>query len=167
MLKIDLLELERSEQQLHEQIAPDDPLWDGMDATLLEAVRVDLTAQFAGDGVLVRGSLRSAVGTECRRCLVSVRTPVDQELALWYEPASSAEPEDDECYVLPERGAELDLTDAIREQLVLAAPKYAVCTDACRGLCPKCGADLNEAPCECPPEAEESPWDALKKITWE
>ena len=49
------------------------------------------------------------------------------------------------------------------EQWLLDVPGYALCREDCKGLCPTCGADLNEGECECPPAAD-SRWDALRKI---
>lgn len=164
MLKLSLLELERSEQHLHREVPVDDDLWQGMEPQLVAPLQVRLTAQYAGDGILVRGTLRTAVEVECRRCVAAVRAPIEQDVGLWFQPASSIEPEDDESYPLPERGSELDLSEVVREQVLLAVPTFALCSEACRGLCPKCGADRNQVPCECAPEAEPSPWDALKKI---
>ncbi|MDQ3557354.1 MAG: DUF177 domain-containing protein [Gemmatimonadota bacterium] len=165
MLKLNLLGLEQCEQRLREEVPGDHALWEGLEPRLLEPLRVDLTAQYAGDGILVRGTLESAVEMECRRCLTVVRAPLEQEVGLWFQTASSVEPDDDESYPLPERGVELDLSEVVREQVVLAVPAFALCSEACRGLCPRCGANRNEAPCGCAPEAEPSPWDALKKIT--
>src|SRR2546422_2859983 len=39
---------------------------------------------------------------------------------------------------------------AVREELLLAVPQWVVCRDDCRGLCPRCGKDLNAGPCGCP-----------------
>jgi uncharacterized protein len=138
-------------------------MWEGLELRLVQPLQVELAGHYAGDGVLVRGSMQTSVEMDCRRCLEVVRTPIDQEIGLWFQSAESAEG-DDEAYTLPERGTELDLTEAVREQLVLAAPTYALCSEDCRGLCPKCGANRNEAPCECAPDEGDSPWSVLKNI---
>ena len=49
---------------------------------------------------------------------------------------------------------------AIRDELILAAPRYLQCRDDCRGLCPRCGQDLNAGPCGCAPEPDPR-WSAL------
>jgi uncharacterized protein len=70
-------------------------------------------------------------------------------------------------YPLPARGDELDLREAVREQLLLRAPRFALCREECRGLCPTCGADRNQDDCGCVPEPAVSPWDALKNVTFD
>jgi uncharacterized protein len=59
------------------------------------------------------------------------------------------------------------LTVAVREQVLLQVPQFTLCREECRGLCPTCGADLNEGACECVPEQGASPWDALKDVKFD
>lgn len=168
MLKVNLAALDRGEVRIHEQVAADDPMWDGSGVNLVEPLEVDLTARSVGDGVLLRGRLRATVERECRRCLAGVRQPVDDTVDMLFAPIGEDEDElGGEVYPLPERGQELDVTDAVREQLLLRAPQYALCEEACRGLCPQCGTNLNEGSCDCVSEAAPSPWDALKQVKFD
>ena len=168
MLKVSLKALERGEVAVREQVAPDDPMWEGAGFELAEPLHVDLTAREVGDGVFVRGRLRTRVRLACRRCLAPVELPVDDTVDLLYETLADDEQEaDGEVYPLPPRGDTLDLGEAVREQLLLRAPAFALCREACRGLCPRCGADLNESECDCVPETAESPWDALKNVKFD
>ncbi|RKX30915.1 MAG: DUF177 domain-containing protein, partial [Verrucomicrobia bacterium] len=52
----------------------------------------------------------------------------------------------------------------LREALVLRIPIYPLCREDCRGLCPRCGANLNREQCTCAPEEAESRWDVLDKL---
>jgi len=168
MLKVNLAALDRDEVRIHEQVAADDPMWDGSGVNLVEPLEVDLTARSVGDGVLLRGRLRATVERECRRCLAGVRQPVDDTVDMLFAPIGEDEDElGGEVYPLPERGQELDVTDAVREQLLLRAPQYVLCEEACRGLCPQCGTNLNEGSCDCVSEAAPSPWDALKQVKFD
>jgi uncharacterized protein len=168
MLKVNLAALDRDEVRIHEQVAADDPMWDGSGVNLVEPLEVDLTARSVGDGVLLRGRLRATVERECRRCLAGVRQPVDDTVDMLFAPIGEDEDElGGEVYPLPARGQELDVTDAVREQLLLRAPQYVLCEEACRGLCPQCGTNLNEGSCDCVSEAAPSPWDALKQVKFD
>jgi uncharacterized protein len=86
---------------------------------------------------------------------------------LFDELKEDEEEAEGEVYPLPARGDEVDLTDAVREQVLLRVPQYVLCREDCRGLCPKCGADLNAAPCDCAPDEPVSPWSALNKIKFD
>lgn len=161
MLKLSLPALDRGEVRLRESVPADDPLW--ADAVAVAApVEVDLRANDVGEGVLVRGTLRTRAAAECRRCLRPVEQDVEAPVEVLFARFAADDP-DGEVYPLPERGAELDLREAVREQLLLALPALALCREECRGLCPRCGADRNDAACGCVGEAPPSPWDALKK----
>jgi uncharacterized protein len=170
MLNLSLVAISRGEGHGQWEIPQDHALWDGVEIALVEPVRVEVDARMIGEGgVLVRGRIRAAAAVECRRCLRPVTAAVDEAVDLLFEPLAAEEEEElaGEVYPLPARGDDLDLSEAIREQLLLHLPGFALCDDACRGLCPQCGADLNQAACACVPEREPSPWDALKNIKFE
>jgi uncharacterized protein len=166
MLKLHLPAVARDEVRLEEQIPVDHPAWAGVALPLSGPVALDLRARSVGDGVLVRGTVRTRIEVPCRRCLRSVTQAMEETLDLLFVPAGDNEDEDfgGEVYPLPLRGLDLDLADPIREQLILRVPEYALCSEECRGLCSQCGTDLNQATCDCVPEAGQSPWDALKKL---
>ena len=59
----------------------------------------------------------------------------------------------------------LDLTEDVREDILLAFPSRCLCHADCQGLCPDCGQNLNVRECGCQDEdPEESPWQALEKL---
>jgi uncharacterized protein len=168
MLKVSLSALDRGEVRVREQVAPDDAMWEGAGLTLAAPLDVDLTARSVGEGVFLRGRLRTTVRLACRRCLTSVDRQIDDTVDLLFEPLGPDDVEvEGEIYPLPPRGDELDLRDAVREQLLLRAPEFALCTEECRGLCPKCGTDLNAGECGCAPEEAPSPWAALKQVKFD
>lgn len=155
--------------RVREQVPPDHPVWEEGGITLNEPLRVDLTAHSVGEGVLVRGEIETEVAAECRRCLTPAPVRVRDQIDLLFEPLEEAEEEelDGELYPLPPRGDELDLMEALQEQLLLRVPDYVLCSETCKGLCPTCGAELNRTTCDCVPEPEPGPWDALKKIDFD
>jgi DUF177 domain-containing protein len=168
MLHLHLAGVDRGEVLLREQVPPDHPMWNGTGVELVEPLDVDLAARSVGDGVLVRGTLRTKVRQACRRCLAPVEQEVDEHVDLLFaEPTDEDDADDGEVYFLPARGDDLDLTDAVREQVLLQAPQFTLCREDCAGLCPTCGKDLNEGPCECVPEAAPTPWDALKNVKFD
>jgi uncharacterized protein len=166
---LSLTEVSRGETRFTGAVSPEAPLWEGSDVRLQEPLRVDLRAQTVGDGVLVRGRMRTRLTQECRRCLAPVAADVEDEVTLLFEPLREDEEEEleGEVYPLPERGDELDLGPALREELILRLPDFVLCSENCRGLCPTCGANLNETTCACVPVEEPSPWSALKNLKFD
>jgi uncharacterized protein len=167
MLKLSLTAVNRGEVKVREQVPPDGPLFGGARVRLAGPVEVDLKATSVGDdSILVRGRLTTRVVLECRRCLKDVEQDVDVHVDLLFADMGAEEQEEaeGEIYPIPGRGDELDLAGAVREQLLLNVPEYALCREDCRGLCPQCGADRNESECDCVSEPARGPWDALKKL---
>ncbi len=166
MLKVDLVRLERQHRvRLDDAVTPGDSLWAGSDVRLARPLEVQLEAQQVGHDVVVRGQLTGAAKLECRRCLVAVCVPIAEDLAVLYQAGVDAvEAEQSEVYPLPARGQELDLGPMVREQVLLAVPPYAICSEGCKGLCPTCGKNLNEGPCACEPETGDERWAALRRL---
>jgi uncharacterized protein len=166
MLKVDLGQLARMKRlQIDASVPANDALFENLAFEMRGILKVSLEAQQAAHDVLVRGTLEGEAALACRRCLTDVSTPINEEVALLFrEGVSTAEAEAAEIYALPEKGNELDLTHAIHEHLVLAVPEFAICSEACKGLCPSCGTNLNETTCSCEPTAVDNRWAALLKI---
>jgi uncharacterized protein len=61
-------------------------------------------------------------------------------------------------------GKVVDLDPIVREQILLALPGYPVCDEGCKGLCPVCGANLNERDCGCDRRVPDPRWAGLKNV---
>jgi uncharacterized protein len=162
MLQVDLRSLAQGPVDTDGTLASTDPLFEGLDFTLTAPVVVHGRLTDAGEeNFYWRGRLTTTVSGECRRCLTGVSIPIQASVdALFTEDASG---EDPSVYPLPPRATSVDLTGPVREELILAVPEYVLCKDDCRGLCPRCGADLNAGPCQCRPESDPR-WAALEAL---
>jgi uncharacterized protein len=168
MLKLDLARLERELRlQIDAEIPADDPLWEGSGLTFRGPLGVELEAVSTGDGgVVARGWVEGTLDLECRRCLDPVQLRVERELMLVWTPVDElgSQEDDGETRVLAPSASELDLGAAIREELILGTDRYQVCDPACRGLCPRCGANLNVKECDCVQEESDPRWDVLRTM---
>ncbi len=167
MLKVNLTEL-RTEGTLavDERIPPEAALWEGFDLSFRAALTARLQVSLTGSGqILVRGQLLGRLLRICRRCTKEVVVEVAEGLDLLYLPPDElgGEPEEG-VRELPPGQVELDLSEAVREEVILAAPMYTVCSEDCRGLCPGCGIDRNESTCDCTFEEPDPRWDALRAL---
>lgn len=143
--------------------------------SLPEGATYDVMCTNAGDGILVTGIVRASVEGTCDRCLEKATFEVSGEIEEYY---LFEEPEDPDSY---EDGFELvgedrviDLGDAISDAVVMDTPFVVLCREDCLGLCPTCGANLNEGDCGCAARAEEAwvdsdenPFAALKGLTFD
>ena len=166
MLKVDLGELARKKRlQLDVSVSPADAMVSDMAFRLSRPLEIRLEAQPSAHDVLVRGTIEGEAELDCRRCLTPVSAPIVEEVALLFrEGVSEAQAEAEEVYPLPAKGNELDLAGPLREHLVLAVPEFAICQDACKGLCPTCGANLNETECGCERADVDNRWAALLQL---
>jgi len=111
-------------------------------------------------GILVHGQLSGEATLACARCLEPVTVPLDVEIDELFRPTidlvtgRTITPEEDDTALLIDEHHILDLTEVVRQNALLAAPLNAVCRETCRGLCPTCGQNLNEGPCDCEPEPD-------------
>src|SRR6266513_5765596 len=149
MLQVDLRELARGPVETQGQLAGSDPLYAGLDVVLAQPVRVTGRLHAAGEGRFYwRGSISTHLAAQCRRCLTPVSVPVVATVDALFSGDPDAL-EDPSSYPLAADAIEIDLRPAVREELLLAVPRWVVCRDECRGLCPRCG-DLKRPHRVCP-----------------
>lgn len=137
--------------------------------------RADLVEEHHGkhqvvQDIRVKGRLETELEVSCARCLEPVGLPVARSFDLLYRPLGTdaghqeLSVTDAEAEIGYYQGEGLLLEDTLREQMLLAVPLKTVCRDACKGLCPQCGKNLNEGACNCSNEVEDPRWQALKEI---
>jgi uncharacterized protein len=115
----------------------------------------------AGESVSVRGAVRARLTAHCARCLTVVSQPLKADIDEVY--VREVDPENPDQRLLD--GYQIDLTGPAREALLLEMPMRLLCRKDCKGLCPVCGANLNETSCECPKdEPRANPFAALTKL---
>jgi uncharacterized protein len=132
---------------------PPDP-----DYRVAAPVEVAMDVEKAGADVFrVTGRAATRLELDCGRCLEAFEVPVAADFELRYVPHTAntgegeREVEEDDLTTAFYREGMLDIIDLLREQFQLALPMKPLCTEACRGLCPECGANLNRTECGCAP----------------
>ena len=128
------------------------------------AWQVDVTN--TGDALLVTGTVEGEAKTSCARCVDEFSFPVTGEVEGYFLIGADREaPEDmddDEFDVLPDDNV-----------IDLEFPLVPLCDEECKGLCPTCGANLNDGPCGCAPaedagdDAPPNPFAVLKDFPFE
>ena len=163
MLQIDLRELQRGPVDTQAEVAPDDVLFQGLGFTLAGPLRVGGRLQATGEGRYYwHGTLAVQVATQCRRCLIPVNAPVSADIGVLFS-QDDLVADDPDAYAVPANAVDVDLRPAVREELALAVPAWVVCREDCRGLCPRCGKDLNAGPCGCDPTPDVR-WQSLADL---
>ncbi|HFD39617.1 MAG TPA: DUF177 domain-containing protein [Anaerolineae bacterium] len=131
-----------------------------------------VTLMRTSQGILATGTLRTSLVAQCRRCLELCDTEIEIDLEEEFYPAVHfAEapldemPEEnwDEALQIDEHHV-LDLSEVIRQDLLLAIPMQTLCKPDCAGLCPRCGGNRNLGECTCEEEAIDPRWAALQVL---
>jgi len=113
-----------------------------------------LKVELIGSELLVRGEVRQRLVCVCSRCAENFATEVvDPEFVYSYEINATTD--------------FVDLTEEVREAIILALPGYPVCSESCRGLCMTCGTNLNKAACRCHEAGGDNRWAALDVLKTE
>jgi uncharacterized protein len=164
MLSFDIRSLDTHAVSVDEQLPANDPVWEENDPKPATAVHVTGRLSTAGPGRYYwHGRIEGDVALECSRCLNDASAHVSDEAHIIFAESEDEDADDPDVYQLDPNDQELDLRPAIREEWLLAAPSFALCRDDCKGLCPRCGLDLNTGTCQCEDTSSDPRWDALKK----
>lgn len=109
------------------------------------------------------------VGLNCEKCLKkitkTVKIPHTERQFLLNEPKTTDDPND--LYLVDKKHMTIDLTEALRQEIILHLPVVQVCSQSCKGICPKCGTDLNKKKCKCkiePEDEDAKPLASLKSL---
>ena len=116
-------------------------------------IRYEVFVQLTGRELLVRGTLAQDFDAVCSRCGGDFDFTVTvSDFTVSFETNEKTET--------------VDLTDEVRQSIIRALPTDPVCRTACRGVCAKCGKNLNEGPCACTQAEPDDRWGALDKLNF-
>jgi uncharacterized protein len=148
-----LLQEDPGSTRRHELDEPPYRIDEGVEAIspLTGTVRLNRTNR----GVLADADVATDLRLECSRCLEEVVVPIRAQITEEYYPTVDLRsgvtvdrPDGGAGYMLNE-AHELDLTEPVRQSILLELPMKPLCRGDCAGLCPQCGKNLNEGACQC------------------
>lgn len=133
-------------------------------------VKAQLKVEKVSDEVLVKGDILSDIELQCSRCLKNFKSTLKIPVDVLYHPVQELKGEETHELKFEELDMgfysknELDLLDLVKEQIMLNLPMKPLCNELCKGICLKCGADLNEGTCGCSEQSTDSRLMVLKKL---
>jgi len=120
--------------------------------------------------VKLDGRVVARAQLECDRCLKLIDVPVDTHFRVEYVTTEQylasqvAELAEEDMQLSVFDGEAIDIDEVVNEQLLLAVPTRAICENSCKGLCPVCGANRNDADCGCESNDTDPRWAGLKDL---
>lgn len=154
----DGLELDISEKITSESLKSDFPVF------------AKISIERSNSEVIIKGAIKSEIEQQCSRCLRNYTIEISTPIMAIYHPIEDINKE--EQYELKEEELEtgfykndiLDIDEILIEQLLLNIPMKPLCSPDCKGLCPKCGTDLNVTSCNCNTAEIDPRLEVLKKL---
>ena len=136
---------------LHEYHFLTDPADLGLEPNFRENVVTDVTIEKTGSQLYLRAAVAASCGAQCDRCVEEFTLGLQTSYALFYvyDDLDAAQYEPESVRVVNHDTAYLDLDIDIREVIAIAIPLKLLCRSDCKGLCPRCGTNWNNAPCAC------------------
>lgn len=167
---IELFGLDNAPRKFEFSLAPEEIELGQENVKLLGEIKTagELTKRIAQ--VDVEGEIEAQAGIECTRCLSPVETNLKIPFAVNYiAPEDLSEEKEtelsaDDMDVSVYEGNSINLSELVREQIILNLPEKIFCREDCKGLCAECGANRNLIDCNCEEKEIDPRWAALKEL---
>ena len=169
-MRIELDKLEKTGGSFSHLYEPEELVLDEEHVRLTNPPAVSARINRSGREVRLRGKISARAEVDCDRCLKTVAIRVEAEFDVTYVPAEdytsseAAELREEDLSLSVFDGEAIDVDELVREQLLLALPARALCSEECKGLCPKCGSDRNLTACGCESREIDPRWAGLRAV---
>ena len=166
---IELTGLGEGETQWSKTVGPEEIELVFPDYTFAEPVGVRLSITNVENQYILKGRATTHAQTRCVKCLQEFGLRVEEEIG-WAvqavsDPALIADQEEAEDFWFIDRNENhLEIGPRVRETILISLPANPLCRPDCRGLCPHCGADLNQGPCGCGEKETDGRWTPLQHL---
>lgn len=122
---------------------------------MVKPIRISVMVTNNGPILELKGYINTEIKARCNRCLedviIPINTVIEEELVYFADLrylGNLSENEIEEKYIVFDNDI-FDLTDIVRENIILSLPYKILCDERCRGLCFRCGQNLNIKECDC------------------
>jgi uncharacterized protein len=148
-----------------EEVELDEINLDSRTVKLVEPVNLEGGIYYTEEGLYLSGSIEYKYLEFCARCLKEFTNNIKTSFTakILDDEDKNVDEEDDE-FVIYLDGNEIDINNLIINSIFLSLPMKSLCDENCRGLCSKCGKDLNEGHCECETDDIDPRLEKLKKL---
>ncbi len=117
----------------------------------------------SGEDILINGHIQAELKVACHRCLEPFEMNIESDLDLFFQPLTSKEEKEDledvsseELEILHYQDNQINLSEEVRDTIILEMPMRLLCQKDCQGLCLKCGVNRNLESCSCLQEKSKS-----------
>lgn len=164
MIRINVAEIKKrlvGSKTFAYELTPDELDITDTDLKVTAPIQLEGVVENAGDVILLKADVKTEIERTCGRCLKVFTELLAAQVVEKFYPAGAENIENDAFIYESDL---LDITEPVRESLLLAVPLQSLCREDCRGLCPVCGADRNEGDCGCDATTVDPRLAALKQF---
>lgn len=132
---------------------------------LTNKIQIDVDLEKRAARLFLRTTIKTVGRFTCDRCLKEFERLIsDAGRVVFTSDEELLALSEDEVHLLEKDAREIDVTNDIRDLVLLAVPAKILCSENCKGLCPHCGVNLNEETCLCGVRPLDPRWQALQKL---
>jgi uncharacterized protein len=139
----------------------------GLEERVSRDLAVDVTLDKSNRELLLRAEISTWGRLTCDRCIDEFEHELQGrfQIVCLYDERERSQFQDDEVHILDPGASVIDITDDVRQLVLLAVPLKVLCRKDCQGLCPKCGANRNRGTCTCNVKEVDPRWKDLERLT--
>ncbi|HSG27194.1 MAG TPA: DUF177 domain-containing protein [Candidatus Krumholzibacterium sp.] len=162
-LKIRISGLSAGPHEYSLSVAPSDIQ---LDQNFNAPVKVDVRLEKTPRQIYLQTRISTSGQFQCDRCLSEFRQQISTRYSIVYifDESDAGQFPPEEVRIVHQDLPVIDLSEDVREMIVLSVPLKLLCREECRGLCSSCGKDLNAGACGCPRDAQKATWRGLEKL---
>jgi uncharacterized protein len=129
-------------------------------------VIIDATLEKAATQIFLHVAVTTEGRFECDRCVSQFPLPLKNTYRMYYvwDGAEAGVLDSSEVQVVSASLPMIDISDDVRQTVLLSVPLKLLCKANCRGLCPECGTNMNADPCTCSGQSSDGHWEPLRTI---
>lgn len=127
-------------------------------------VHVSSSVDKSDESIIVNSEFTADLRPGCDRCLKQFDQTFEDRFTIIYTTTADSLGDDDSVRLLSQSTQTIDLSEGLREAVLLALPMQFKCSKDCKGLCDQCGANLNVKTCSCTKEFVDARWAGLQKL---
>ena len=131
---------------------------------MVKRVQVKSKVDRSEHNIVVTSEATASIESVCESCLKNYTDQFEDTYTILYTTEKEALEDDEMVQNLSTGTNQIDLTEGLRESILLALPMRFKCTEGCKGLCARCGANLDAEPCECKDAQADPRWEGLRKL---
>jgi uncharacterized protein len=138
----------------------------GLDHSFPQELRVDTCLERIGHQIALQTAIETVGVFQCDRCTSKFETVLKPTYNMVYviEGTETGNIDGGELQIIPSGLGVIDISEDVRQAVVLSVPLKLLCSESCKGLCAQCGVNLNIATCSCSDTAVDPRWEALREL---